>query len=263
MKIYKLYEQALVEGQVETCVSRYGKELFGSMFGKERDTELEKDLLFQIKQFTVIGFGKMLNKNFVSNILKLRDCMSVYPDILQPEGIAYRGTKIKLDTLLKNKHKLSESGEFEFAYKAKTIVQSWTSNYNVALEFANKHGGDNNEIENVISHLNELTSVEDKIDFLKSETDLLNWSIPVVYSHVATPDSFLFKSKYFSSLSEIDTEDELLRIDNAPIKVKAIAYPNRPKELVSIIKLLTSVKSAPVEKKKAKPKFYDPKMKMF
>lgn len=263
MKIYKLYEQTLVENQVDKCVKLYGKELFGSMFGKERDTENEKDILFQIKRFTVMGFGKMLSKKFVENILKLRDCMSVYPDILQPEGIAYRGTKIKLGTLIKNKNKLNKSGEFQFAYKPKAIIQSWTSSYDVALEFANKHGGDNNELEDIMSHLNGLTSIEDKIDFLESETNLLDMNIPVVYSHDATPDSFLFKSKYFSSLSEIDSEDELLRIDNSPIKVNAIAYPNRAKELVSIIKLLTTTKSPPLEKQETKSKFYDPKMNMF
>lgn len=229
MKLYESYKNLLVEGQIQACVAQFGQELFADQLGgSEPNTDVEDDYASLIHDFTRTSHGSNINSEFINMARKLKTCVSSYPEILYPNGKAYRGTKITLNHLLQMfdgiKNNLRTGQSFEINYKAKSPIQSWSDNEDIVLdEFSNsgpmllllldkfeksKQNGTTKEfIDHVIQHK-------------------LDTKVPVIISYAATPDSFIFKGKYFSHLSRY-SEDEILRIDDRPIRVNAKIYPRQ------------------------------------
>lgn len=228
MKIYNLYESLLHEetnNGVEACVNKYGKELFAPQFGgDEPNTDAEEDAITDIGSFTQTSFGHHIAPKFVDEMQDLKKCISAFPEVLYPEGVAYRGVAIPLKNLLPFISTINLDRTFKYNYAARTKVQSWTSSYEVADDFGSAAVGpftykfiydvmDKNLLKQKLAEFSEYdTSYATFLDFFR---------VPIVLKHTASPDQFLFKSKYFSALSNSEDEDEVIRITNEPIAVEA------------------------------------------
>jgi hypothetical protein len=230
MKLVRLYEEILRENQAEACIAKFGKELFDpqlSISGEpsevEPNTDTENDYLQHIEKFTGIYSGPMMKKEFISAMQNLKGCMKMYPEVLQPEGNAYRGVALPLTELLLQFDDISDDldkgGEFTMIYKPKSIIQSWTDEEDTAKGFAkasprliqwiNKYKQVKNDPKQLAAFIQEIYP------------ELKQARCPVVIRLVTNPDDFLFKAKYFAFLSQFEGENELLRVNQKPTKVTA------------------------------------------
>jgi hypothetical protein len=237
MKIFNIYEHVIKEEEVthsvEACVSQFGRELFGDeLGGKERNTAHENSIVDMLKAFTDNEYGEETNSKLKVAVKKLKACMSVYPDVLIPDNIpAYRGETIPFKYLYKNYKQINENGSFPYIYKAKSVIQSWTENLAIGTKYANKNIDDSTieqVLEGIVFETYDEASDEGKIKWLKHKLDYFNflpYDIGVLIEHIASPDSFLFKAKYFNKLSTFDNEDEVLRITNDPLQCVASVNP--------------------------------------
>jgi hypothetical protein len=228
MKLYKAYKRVLTEGTVEACVSRFGQELFSpQMGGNEPNTEIEDDYAELIHNYTGGEFTDKVNPEFIEMARNLKKCVSAYPEILYPEGYAYKGTKTTIKALLESYDKIKnaiKTGQpFEMIYAAKTPIQSWSNDEEISKEDFGQSGPmllkllqkfdiakENGNVSEFIEHV-----IEHKLDS----------KVPVVLRYNTNPNDFLFKGKFFNYLSRQE-EDEVLRLDNRPIKVFAKIHPS-------------------------------------
>jgi len=225
MEIFQIFEGLIKEEernkQAEYCIKMFGYELFGDQLGgKEPNTNYESDVLQNIFNFTLISYGKTITQEFIKAVKNLKLCMSSYPEILYPQGIVYRGTKISLKNLLRIKYKPNTWNKIE--YRANTPIQSWSENEEVAEEFAaSQIDRYTYDMINLINKAND----KDIKSILEKHPDLFDkFKVGIIIKHEATPDQFLFKGKYFNALSQAgvnvdDSEDEVLRVDNRPMVV--------------------------------------------
>ncbi len=213
MKLVKLYESVLREGASESCVAEFGNILFGDQLGgNEKNTNIEDKHAKAVYDFTDVDFGENIRPEIQKAIINLKQCMSVYPEILIPKNeYVFRGTSAPIMEFIKNGKIPTNNEPQPFIYKAKSVVQSWTENINTAKNF-----GDGEKINQLIYDF----------DFSNFRLEMIipklsRITIPVIISHRATPKDFLFKSEYLNKLSEFGTEDEVIRVDNSPIEVDA------------------------------------------
>lgn len=237
MKIFSLYEHVIKEEAttkgVESCVAEFGHELFGDeLGGSEKNTPIENSLVDMIRTFTDNQYGEETSPELISGVKKLKICTSTYPDVLLPDNaVAYRGTTIPLKYLYKNYKQLNEHGSFSYIYKAKSPIQSWTESKEVGEKYANKVIDDttiDTILEAIVFETYQNMNDEEKIKWLKRQLDYFNflpYNIGALIEHLATPDSFLFKAKYFNKISEYEEEHEILRISNAPLQCVANVHP--------------------------------------
>lgn len=244
MKLVKIYEAVLREGEAQSCIANFGKELFdpqldvnGEPSNVEPNTDIEKNYLELIINFTNIEHGVMLNKNFINAIDNLKKCATTYPEVLQPLGVAYRGIRLSLKELLHQyddiADDLSSGGEFTLNYKSKTLIQSWSSDEDIADGFA-KNSWD---LLKAIRTYREVKDDDVKLgEFIHNiSPNLDNILCPITIELQTTKDDFLFKSKYFSELSLYRSENELLRITNKPTIVKAKIVSSLLKDVYGIL----------------------------
>lgn len=252
MEIFRLYESIIHEdgrnSGIQACVSKYGKELFDTQFGgEEPNTELEDDTAANIEDFTGQKFGKNLSQEFLKQISDLKKCLSVYPEILMPEGNAYRGIYSELGRILPSISKQDISDWFKYEYAARTKIQSWSASEEVGQDFAD--AALDGYSYNLVNRIHELLDEKDPeetvaINFIKTlnkEELLTKFRIPILMRHVASSDQFLFKAVYFSMLARDDEENELLRIDNRPLVVDAKIGSEYSEVLVRILPLIAKV----------------------
>ena len=225
MKLLKLYEGLLTEEQAEACVARFGNELFGPQLSNdsnfETNTDTEENYLDLIDQFTIDDHGKKLRPEFIAAMKKLKSCVSSYPEVLQPDGAVYRGDNLTLRDLLDQYEDISDDlkngGTFNFIFKSKSFIQSWTANKDAASDFA--------KVSPFLLHkINTFNRVKDNPEELnlfisKLVNYLDDMSVPIVIELDSNSDDFLFKAKYFKRLSAHEYEDELLRVNNQPTRV--------------------------------------------
>lgn len=225
MKLVRLYEAVIREEKAQSCLVKFGKELFDPQLSKggnvEPNTDIENDYLKLIDQFTTYHHGRALRPIFIDAMRTLKGCISHYPEVLQPDGIAYRGLNIPLSELLSQYEDISDDldkgGIFDFIYTSPSIIQSWTTNKYNAIDFAKVSPF-------LLQVINQHKRVSENPDELANFTtelysNMSNISIPIVITINTSSDDFLFKAKYFKSLSQHGDEDELLRINNQPTKV--------------------------------------------
>lgn len=200
----------IMEGRVDQeCFQRYGKELFGSVFGQEPDTDIESYEKKLLQLFTDYEFGKGLNNDFMIALDNLSKCLKTYPEVLLPDTTSlYRGTKISWGefskvvlaskpTFKKEIKAKNISGSFysigKFTYKPKSPVQSWSAAMTSAYGFG--------------------------------FTDTTN--VQVVLYGKMSPGDLLFNSKAMNKLSNYNNEHEVLRISSKPVKVSVYVHTNQ------------------------------------
>lgn len=217
MKIYKLYESLITETQVESCVKRFGHELFGhELGGTEKNTGLENNYIRYIEDFTDNQYGEETTPEFLNAVKTLKGCMGKYPEVLIPEKTSvYRGTVIPLSYFIKNKQPISLNNPNPYIYKASSKIQSWSTTFESAAKF-----GDNQMINDIANEYDDFLSPNIKKSLLKRLIDD-DLRIGFVLSYQTNPNEFLFNSSYFRLLSMNQDEDELIRIDNHPIQTLA------------------------------------------
>ena len=222
MKLSRTYKKIIKETIDNNCLHKFGKQLFGELFGSESDTNLEVTYRKLIKSFTAHEYGQKTPIELVKAMKELKSCISSYPEILKPDGSeVYRGTKIPLKYLIKHVDELGNN-KIKYTYKANSVIQSWTSDESVAEDFS----GESKKLLDVIKDFNNnfpQMESDDRLLYLRKliENDILSLPIPVIIKTTSDDDSFLFKSKYFNELSSENDEDELLRIGNNPIETIA------------------------------------------
>ena len=219
MEIYKIYENLILETQVEACVKSFGHELFGhELGGNEPNTNKEANYVGLIHAFTDTDYGVETSDKFVKALESLKGCMKQYPEVLTPEKTkVYRGLTIPVKWFIEHNQPISTTGPNPYIYKASNKIQSWSNDYDAAATFGNH------------DTLNEVASDIDFKDFATPEArqELLKMvvaedlRIAFVLEYQTNPREFIFKSKYFRILSAAHHEDELIRIDNKPINVNA------------------------------------------
>jgi len=228
MKLITLYESVIREGKAQSCLVKFGKELFDPQLSNsgevEPNTDTEDDYLKLIDQFTTYHHGKALRPVFIDAMRTLKGCVSSYPEVLQPDGVAYRGLNIPLSELLSQYEDISDDldkgGIFDFIYTSPSIIQSWTTDKYNAEDFAKVSPF----LLQAINQYKRVSENPDELGNFISElyTNMNNISVPIVITLNTSSDDFLFKAKYFKFLSQHEDEDELLRINNQPTKVSGV-----------------------------------------
>jgi hypothetical protein len=225
MKLVKLYESVLREGAAESCVAEFGKFLFGDQLGSdEKNTGIEDKHAKAIYDFTDYDFGENMKPEIQKAVHNLQNCMSTYPEILKPNvQKVFRGASAPIMEFIKN-GKIPTRNEAEpFLYKARSPIQSWSESRDVAEKFGEAEKF--NEFSRYVSNFDEL-----RLEILIPK--ISNMRVPVILQYMATPEDFLFKGKYLNKLSEFGGEQEVIRVDNTPIKVEAylnekwLTYPS-------------------------------------
>ena len=219
MKILETYNTLLKEAEIEACVNKFGYELFGDeLGGKEKNTGIENKFIDDIKDFTDNKFGQETDPDFIKAMKTLKSCSQQYPEILIPDKTkVYRGLTIPIKTFVESKSLIDLHKPFPYTYAAKSKIQSWSTNFDVASIFGNH------------DMLNEYAATLNLANYQTPEArkELLQKVIAsglksaFVLEYQTNPSEFIFKAKYFRILSKAYHEDEVIRLTNKPINVMA------------------------------------------
>ena len=245
MKLVTLYERIIREGEAEACLAKFGNELFDPQLSNdsnvEDNTDTEDRYLDLIDDFTIDSHGKKLRPDFITAMKTLKKCVVAYPDVLHPDGAAYRGENLTFRDLLDQYEDISddlkEGGTFTIVYKSKSPIQSWTANEDAAMDFA--------KVSPFLLHkINTFKKVRSNPEQLAKFTQQMidhldDLSVPIVITLNTSSDDFLFKAKHFRRLSAHEYEDELLRVSTQPTKVTGEIIPQL---LQSVYHMLTAIK---------------------
>ena len=244
----------------EECIRKYGKHLFGEQFAEDEvNTNLENELIKSLRDFTGDNFGKRLDPDFAAKLRELSKCIDVYPSVLKQIKVpVFRGTKIKFrdiikykiekpsknkifggpDQYIKNEKEKGPTMAFisNFIYKPRSIVSSWTTDWEKACDFSYRGGTEWTKPINMILKdyifgapgmldTDEDWCVPVLIDESQIPESLLNSLIPVVLV-CGKLDGFLFNSNEMDKLSSSGhcEEFETLKINNDPIEVKVMFH---------------------------------------
>ncbi len=217
MKLVKLYESVIIEGKAQSCLVKFGKELFDSKSSMENDI----DYLKLINDVNGSNNVKMIRPKFIDAIRTLKGCISNYPEVLQPDGVAYRGVNIPLSELLGQyediSNDLDEGGIFDFIYTSPSIIQNWSSDKDTAENFTKISPF-------LLQYINQYNKVSKNPNELRDyiielSKNINNISVPIVITLNTNSDDFLLKGKYFTFLSEHEDGEVLIRVNNQPTKV--------------------------------------------
>ena len=183
--------------------SDFEKVLFGDLKNDpEKDTDIEYKIYMAISNF--IKFPDQEAKGNALKALKyLKHFKDIFPDDLVPDSrTVYRGTSITMNMFVKNINsiKINKESEvleftFDYYYKAKAPIQSWTTISAIGGTFRGK----------------------------ESE-ETMHVNIPVVLVAEAD-DSFILNSKLTNRISKQYhnySEHEIIRISKNPIKCKIL-----------------------------------------
>jgi len=225
MKIFEIYKNIINEKEVESCVKDFGDELFSTQLGgDEPNTRLEDRYLELIHRFTDNEYGEETNPDFIKALTNLKRCTEKYPEVLTPnDTIVYRGVTLPVSYFIENKLTIGIDKEYPYVYKARAPLQSWSTSKRASQLFGNK---------------DIVTEIADEIDIeiyqtpearrnllkLVIEEDL---RIAFTLSFITNDKEFIFNSEYFKVLSKMYEEEEVIRVTNKPISVKA-TFNNNP-----------------------------------
>lgn len=213
MKLLKLYEGVLNEGNGQHCVG-------------------------QIEH--ILANSKTTRIDFIEGIKELKKCVSSHPEIVQSDGEAFRGIHMSLSDLLVQYEDITDDkkngGLFNFVYKSKSPIQGWS------LE--------KSDVEKSLMQSPDLTYVINKFKQGNGDiTELMNnldvITVPVIIRLDSSSDDFLLKGEYFKYIS--DDKDDLFRINNQPTKVDGVIIES----IFDIVySMLTSIVQYKVDKTK-------------
>lgn len=217
----KIYQSLLTEAEITSCVKSFGHELFGhELGGKEKNTGVENSYVRGIYDFTDNQFGEETTPEFYKALENLKGCMKQYPEVLMPEKTnVFRGTVIPLSYFVKNNVLISLTSPIPYVYKANSKIQSWSDSFDSAAVF-----GNNEMINDIADDLDiQLYNTPENRQQLLQMLIKQDLRLAFVLEYNTNPKEFIFKSKYFKILSHhsASNENELLRIDNKPIRLSA------------------------------------------
>ena len=173
----------------------------------EEDTPSENELYRALERFIYSETPE--NKKKLHDLLKqAKSLKSKYPNDLTPkETVAYRGTQLptevydnilkKIDYNLIKKGGFTKWIEFDYTYKSKSPIQSWSAKLSNAAQYA--------------------SSPDQEGSF---KTYHSNYPTPAIIQ-VPVDDSFIVSTKITNKISQNlfgVNEHEMIRIDNVPIK---------------------------------------------
>lgn len=195
MKLVKLYESVLIEGKLQACIAKGGN--------------------------------------------ALKTCISKYPEVLEPNGAVYKASLMSLSDLLGQYYDISDDvktgGVFDFTYKSKTPIQSWTRDKDNAEEVTEVSPF-------LLQTIRKYKQVKDNPDALNrfvSELigDLDNITVPIVIKLDANSDDLMFNSAHLMS-SNGEYEDELLRVNDRATRVTAEIIEPLFKSVFEVLKAI-------------------------
>jgi hypothetical protein len=219
MEIYKIYESLIIETEITSCVKKFGYELFGhELGGKERNTGLENNYVRDISDFTDNRYGEETTPEFMKALGTLKGCIKQYPEVLIPEKTSvFRGLTIPARYFIDKGEPITLNHKFPYVYKARNEIQSWSTNSNAASTF-----GNHDTVNEIAAQINfSLYQTPEARQELLKKMIAEDLRIAFVIEYTTNSKEFMFKSKYFKLLSMAHHEDELIRIDNKPIRVMA------------------------------------------
>jgi len=228
MKLGNVYKTVLNESQAQSCIVKFGRKLFGKeLDNDEENTDIEDEYLDYIMQF-MSSNDKTPRPEFIAAMKTLKGCMSEFPDILEPSGMAYKESEISIAELKLQyndiKDDLDDNGDFTFNYKADVLVQTWCDSKEDAKGLASPNPALNQVLK---GH----KAVEDDpqalAEFIKNLPDLKKIMVPIVIKYQTNSDDFLFNAKDLTKLVKNDVK-ELLRISNQSISVHAEIIDMKP-----------------------------------
>lgn len=217
MELYKIYESLLIETEITSCVKKFGYELFGhELGGKEKNTGLENSYVRDISDFTDNKYGEETTPEFIKALDTLKGCMKQYPEVLIPEKTkVYRGLTIPARYFIEKKELITLTERFPYVYKARNEIQSWSDDFDAASTF-----GNHDTVNEIAAQINfSLYQTPEARQELLKKMIAEDLRIAFVIEYSTNPREFIFKSKYFKLLSMAHHENELIRMDNKPIRV--------------------------------------------
>lgn len=238
MKILQLYKNLITEAEITSCVKKFGYELFGhELGGNEPNTNTENNYLSLIQSFTDTKYGIKMSDKFLKSIETLKGCVNQYPEVLIPEKTkVFRGIEIPIKYFIEHNQTINTTGSIPYIYKATSQIQSWSNRFDIGGTFGNHNSL--NDIAREIE-INEFSTPEARQKLLNILVEK-NLKIAFVLEYNTNTKEFIFKSKYFRMLSSAHHEEELIRIDNKPIKT--LAHFNNSEDVFLTMKGLTLLK---------------------
>lgn len=219
MKIFEVYRGIVNEREIEACVKNFGEELFSPQLGgDEPNTRLEDRYLELIHRFTDNEYGEETNPDFVKALNNLKRCTDQYPEVLTPQDTTvYRGVTLPITYFINNRLPISMDKEYPYIYKASSPLQSWSTSAKASESF-----GSNEIVNEIASNISfdEYTTPESRRELLNLVIDE-EMRMAFILSYVANENQFIFNSEYFKVISSMFVEEEVIRMTNKPIEVKA------------------------------------------
>ena len=171
----------------------------------EKDTEIEHQIYDYIRQYINVA-DEYKKPNLIQILNHLKELKPHYPEDLIPKAkVAYRGTKVKPPIYRKiwkqfkvGKFDADKFYEYEFVYRPKSSIQSWSTSQKVADRFA------------------------------YASNDFKNERLPAVIK-VKVDNDFVLTAKITNLISQTipglnDPEHEIMRVSNHPIEAKILIH---------------------------------------
>ena len=206
MRLYEFDTKARAEKDFE-------KVLFGDLKkSTEKDTKVEKSIFQKLKRF--ITNPSPDNKEAAHKALQyLKKFKEIFPgDLKSQHEIAYRGTvmnaeefKEKFSKIINKKmYKNGKIIKIPFTYRAKSEIQSWTTNESVAKKFS------------------------EKMPYIKKRASQMRSNIPLIVT-TKIDDTFLFNPTLTNRVTEKYTEYEVIRLSKRPKRCTLIIDTRDPR----------------------------------
>jgi len=195
----------------DVCLQKFGKVLFGDIFGGEKDTGYEKALANKMRVFFGLHGQFSERDKLVDAFRELKKCTGHFPKELSPStGIIYRGVRRTATDLIRVKDwKYSDQTRKVMIgtvkYESRYPIQSWTTNSMVAWGFASTR---------------KTAKQFQQGDFVEGGY------YPCVFMGVVNKNDLLFSSDFLSrfkhkaGLGILRNEYEVVRISNEPFTCK-------------------------------------------
>jgi hypothetical protein len=195
------------------CEKKFGKILFGSVFGGEEDTKDEMRVREMIKKYLGDESRYGQKEDFVRAFRELKACTGHFPkELTADRNTLYRGTSRHYSVIKEMKDlKHVQSTMYgpclvgELPYKSKFPIQSWSPSYFVGKNFAEMAVNRN---------------------YRETTTLLPNETVAMIFACSFDRNELLFNSDFLQRLKvrfypSLDDETEIMRISNAPVQAKA------------------------------------------
>ena len=208
------FKEFLSESKSDSCSTEFGEYLFGEFkdyWGqvKEKDTDIEKMVFKKIMAFIKGEFAdKGADNILIKALSELKKCQGAYSEILKPNKThLFRGIGIEkpdrtqsIPQNFKDSSRKIDWGDDttetmvgKWTYKGHSKIQSWTPDFDIAFDFTMRDA--------------------------RKNKDLYLFG---VMEYNFDDSELLFNTKFLDKIAKkfgYVSEDEIIRIENKPIKV--------------------------------------------